>query len=343
MKKALLSIMVALTVITSVIAADTNLNIIKHNDTVLSFPVSNLDSVQMDVPNSQILIHQKDGNIISIKLTDIDRMTYSSGPSYTRPTVSTVDAEYVYKVGNAICEAEITDDGGTAILDRGVCWSTSQAPTISDNNNSDGQNIGRFYASTTALSIGETYYVRAYATNSVGTAYGTAVKVIALMGNVTYNLDLDKTQYPEYYKLITTALDSACYYYNRYTEFKANIHVYYNAGIPTAQASYHGSIGFGPNTGYMWVGTTMHEMAHFFGSGTSNGYWNNMIDGVWQGPVAQPLCQQLTGSELHGDKTHYWPSGINYRNEVKSATDLINHAKIIQAMLVEDGGLPTNF
>lgn len=164
---------------------------------------------------------------------------------------------------------------------------------------------------------------------------------------MTYTLAVDQQQYPEYHQLLKTALDSACYYYNMYTSFTANIYVYYNAGIPTAQASYHGSIGFGPNTSYMWVGTAMHEMAHYFGSGTTNTWKNLMVGGVWQGSNAQSLCQELAGETLKGDNNsnpiHFWPYGINYRSEVHSSTDLVNHAKIVQAMLVEDCGLPTSW
>jgi hypothetical protein len=182
----------------------------------------------------------------------------------------------------------------------------------------------------------------------MGTTYGNEMTVQALMGNVTYTLAQDVIDAGERtHKLIKTAMDSACYYYNRYTTFRANIWVYYNAGIPTAQASYHGSIGFGPNERYMWVGTAMHEMAHYFGSGTTTTWKNMMVGGLWQGAVGKALCLQLTGQTLKGDNNnspvHYWPTGINQREEVSSQTDLINHAKIVKAMLIDDAKLPTSW
>lgn len=68
----------------------------------------------------------------------------------------------------------ITGDGGTAVTSRGVCWSnTTSNPTISNTKTVDGAGIGAFSSSLTGLTPGTTYYVRAYATNSVGTAYGS--------------------------------------------------------------------------------------------------------------------------------------------------------------------------
>ena len=74
--------------------------------------------------------------------------------------------------GNAI------SDGGNAITDRGVVWSTSQNPTTTSNQGitSDGTGTGTFTSSLTGLTAGTKYYVRAYATNSAGTAYGNQVE-----------------------------------------------------------------------------------------------------------------------------------------------------------------------
>jgi uncharacterized protein (TIGR02145 family) len=66
----------------------------------------------------------------------------------------------------------ISSDGGTAVSARGVCWSTLVNPTIADSKTSDGTGTGLFTSSITGLTAGETYYVKAYATNSAGTAYG---------------------------------------------------------------------------------------------------------------------------------------------------------------------------
>lgn len=68
---------------------------------------------------------------------------------------------------------EVTADNGAAVTARGVCWSTSENPTVSDSCTTDGTGIGSFTSNITGLNPGTTYFVRTYATNSVGTSYGT--------------------------------------------------------------------------------------------------------------------------------------------------------------------------
>ena len=66
----------------------------------------------------------------------------------------------------------ITHDGGSPITSRGVCWSTSPNPTIEDSRTTNGIGLGSFGSSITGLNSGNTYYVRAYATNKLGVSYG---------------------------------------------------------------------------------------------------------------------------------------------------------------------------
>ena len=72
----------------------------------------------------------------------------------------------------------ISSEGGTTITQRGVCWSTNHNPTIMDNKTTDGTGIGTFTSIISGLTANTTYYIRAYATNSVGTAYGNEVSCI---------------------------------------------------------------------------------------------------------------------------------------------------------------------
>jgi len=73
------------------------------------------------------------------------------------------------------CGGNITSDGAATVSSRGVCWSTGQTPTLTDSKTTDGTGTGNFTSSITGLTASTTYYVRAYATNSVGTAYGSSI------------------------------------------------------------------------------------------------------------------------------------------------------------------------
>ncbi len=92
--------------------------------------------------------------------------TLATIPSVTTSMVSNITDN------SATCGGNVTSDGGTTVTSRGVCWSTSQNPTIADNHSNDGSGTGIFTSIITGLVPNTTYYVRAYATNSEGTSYG---------------------------------------------------------------------------------------------------------------------------------------------------------------------------
>ena len=107
-------------------------------------------------------------SIRCLKDTIINNTT--SLPTLTTTSVNTITSTSANTGGN------ITNDGGASITARGVVWSTSTNPTISlTTKTSAGTGIGSFSSSLTNLTPKTTYYVRAYAINSVGTAYGNEI------------------------------------------------------------------------------------------------------------------------------------------------------------------------
>lgn len=69
----------------------------------------------------------------------------------------------------------VTSDGGETVTARGVCWNTTGTPTTDDNITEDGTGTGAFSSLLTGLTANTPYFVRAYATNSIGTSYGEEV------------------------------------------------------------------------------------------------------------------------------------------------------------------------
>ena len=84
----------------------------------------------------------------------------------------------------AICLGNISSDGGATVTERGVRWSTNQTPIVSDNKILNGTGTGNFETSISGLNPNTTYYVRTYATNNAGTAYGTVLSFKTLNENV---------------------------------------------------------------------------------------------------------------------------------------------------------------
>jgi uncharacterized protein (TIGR02145 family) len=79
------------------------------------------------------------------------------------------------KVASMTSGGNITSDGGATVTSRGVCWGVRLNPTSSDSTTIDGDGTGQFISSIARLSGNTIYHVRAYATNSVGTAYGADI------------------------------------------------------------------------------------------------------------------------------------------------------------------------
>ncbi len=89
----------------------------------------------------------------------------------TVPSVTTTGVTSITRT-SAISGGNVKDDGGSEVIARGICWGDSENPTISNSTTSDGVGVGTFTSNLTQLTVATEYYIRAYATNEVGTAYG---------------------------------------------------------------------------------------------------------------------------------------------------------------------------
>ncbi len=97
----------------------------------------------------------------------------------TLPIISTSSIADI-TTNSALSGGVIISDGGASITSLGVCWAASENPTISDSKTVDMVGSAQFVSNLSELNPGSTYHVRAYATNSVGTAYGADLSFVTL-------------------------------------------------------------------------------------------------------------------------------------------------------------------
>jgi uncharacterized protein (TIGR02145 family) len=119
-------------------------------------------------------IHQSNGTVLQIPFNTIDSITYTIPNPGNLATLTTTAASSITDI-SAVSGGNITNDGGTLMTQRGVCYSTNPSPTTANTTIISGSGTGSFISNLTGLTATTTYYVRAYATNSAGTSYGNQV------------------------------------------------------------------------------------------------------------------------------------------------------------------------
>jgi len=108
-----------------------------------------------------------------------NELTFTTLPNPVLPTVTTTAVTDITQT-TATSGGNVTSDGGATVTARGVCWSTSSNPTTAGSHTTDGSGTGTFVSNLTGLTANTLYYVRAYATNSVGTSYGNELTFTTL-------------------------------------------------------------------------------------------------------------------------------------------------------------------
>lgn len=107
--------------------------------------------------------------------TEVTFTTLPVAPFLTTAAIADITGNSASGGGN------VTGTGGADVTARGICFSTSQNPTIADSKTVDGDGTGEFISALTGLMGNTEYFVRAYATNSAGTGYGPEVSFTTLV------------------------------------------------------------------------------------------------------------------------------------------------------------------
>lgn len=87
------------------------------------------------------------------------------------PTLTTTPVSLI-TTSSATAGGTITDNSGAEVTNFGVCWSTDPYPTLNNDATTPGSGLADFTCNLTDLYSGTLYYIRAYAVNSAGIAYG---------------------------------------------------------------------------------------------------------------------------------------------------------------------------
>ncbi len=123
-------------------------------------------------------------------------VTSSSFSTASLPVLTTVTASGINQF-NASSGGNISSDGGFSIIAKGVCWSINPNPTINDNRTNEGIGASNFTSSLTNLTLGTSYFFRAYATNTNGTSYGQTYVLrtwnYSLTAQSTFTVPANKT------------------------------------------------------------------------------------------------------------------------------------------------------
>jgi hypothetical protein len=107
-----------------------------------------------------------------------DERSFTTSSGVAPPSVTTTGVQS-QALGEAVVGGKVTSDGGASVSERGVCWNSTGSPTTSDSCASAGAGTGAFTSTLGGLTAGATYYARAYAINSAGTAYGGEISFLS--------------------------------------------------------------------------------------------------------------------------------------------------------------------
>lgn len=157
-------------------------------------------------------------------------------------------------------------------------------------------------------------------------------------GRITYELNGDWRRWPaDKREKIVKSMDEAVWLYNRYGRFEKRLRATYNPNVKTADGSSNGQIRFGKQIS---TRTALHEISHTLGIGTSRRWKQMFEDKTWTGHHATRMLQAFDGHEakLKGDKSHFWPYGLNYAKGDSPVTR-IRHVLMVEA-ICRDMDLP---
>lgn len=260
------------------------------------------------------------------------------------PIIHTLGSQYQNVVAKCAVVTGRFDTYGTnsTVTEYGLCYGSAANPTIESNTYKAAADIattddtfgdelkGIFGVYFDNLTKQTTYHVRAYCKYTMGgtsyTIYGEDVTITTPnVSGMTWAWEGGETPSAEVKARIEEAMNGAKEYYNNYCTLYKWAGTCYNSGVPTADCSLRADgscyIRFGPVERYQWVGTAQHELSHGYGVGQTSAYagYSNPFKFARATLTLRVFLQDMTMLISH-DGNHYWPGGINQREEVTNGT-----------------------
>lgn len=225
-----------------------------------------------------------------------------STPVPSKPALPIITTSHISSISPIAARSGgiITSDGGAPILARGVCWSIDTIPVIWDNRTTDGAGNGSFLSDLSGLTAGTTYYLRAYAINSVGTSYGDIYSFTTKIADIDGNT----------YTIVTIGTQVWMAENLKTTKFKSGDDIpeitYNDRGFPiktSAYCNYNNLPGYKDSYGLYYNFYAVTDSKKLCPTG-----WHIPTDNEWT-----TLIKYLGGKEFAGEKlketgTAYWSS-----------------------------------
>ena len=157
----------------SLLQAQNIMVIHQGNGTKIQLPLESIDSIRFVTLPPPVVqkIFQNNGNVLALAVSDIDSITYTLPIAGSLAQVGT-EAVTALGTSTAYAQGSVFQQGSSNVTQRGFCWSLQPMPSLANNYSNNGAGTGSFGTTIGPLLAGSTYYVRAYAINAAGTAYG---------------------------------------------------------------------------------------------------------------------------------------------------------------------------
>ena len=234
-------------------------------------------------------------------------LSASSIPTWVRGAILTTTAATAITETTATSGGNITSEGGGPVTVRGVCWSLSENPTISNSKTTDGSGTGTFTSNISGLTPGPIYYVRAYATNSFSTSYGEQMSILfqGLMSTTFTDVDAN------IYHAVVTGTQTWMVENLKTTKYRNNTAITNVTGNASWAALTTGAYCCYNNDAYSY-NATYGAMYNWYAVADSRNIapvgWHVATVGEWMTLIASLGGENVAAGQLKETGTSHWQS-----------------------------------